>query len=534
MDRNIATIATAKDSPKPFGGASANLLQHAVLTRYFNIAFHALLNTDKPKFKIFSNRNKQPELRRYLFVIVLFVSETLLFYFAFSTFYQQSIDNVCESPISYGTKTNVQIVSSGNVQNFMLPPARYPNGIVFDKDGSVWFGEEGLPGIAHLFMNGTLFEFKFPGQYTKSKLTGRCTIKTEIWSLALWNGGIYAPDTSKNRIIGLDLQNFAFKEYPIPTGNAYPYYLASGPDGNLWFTEVYSSKIAYLSPQGLMKEYNLPTGIRGTPTQISFINLTTALYSDAGQAGTNNGGLFLFSVPNDYFTKLTQLNSTGMTSFVYFGNEIWFSIHGPNYVEMYNMTNHELLAFPTSPVGYSTFTLPYFIKSNGSAIWFNEHFGNRMAVINPVEMSMVEYSVSSPPSRNLSSIKGILTFSVSHDRACFTEFNSNAIGCLESNKIPTLRLMLTEKEISISPGERREVNLSYTSLSGFQFQWFVGFPNKIRGNPFNVSLTVTKVNESCVVSIYANRDAMHGKYILALSLTNGEVSFTKFVIVDLS
>jgi hypothetical protein len=383
-------------------------------------------------------------------------------------------------------------------------------------------------------MNGTLFEFKFPGQYTKNKLTGQCTIKTEIWSLALWNGGIYAPDTSKNRIIGLDLQNFAFKEYPIPTGNAYPYYLTSGPDGNLWFTEVYSSKIAYLSPQGLIKEYSLPTGIRGTPTQISFINSTTALYSDAGQAGTNNGGLFLFSVPNDSFTKFTQLNSTGMTSFVYFGNEVWFSIHGPNYVEMYNMTNRELLAFPTSPVGYSAFTLPYFIKSNGSAIWFNEHFGNRIAVINPSEMSMVEYSVSSPPVRNLSSIEGILTFSVLRDKACFTEFNSNAIGCLELSKIPTLGFILSENEVSIARGESKEINVSYIPSSGFEFQWFTGFPNEIRGNPFNISLTGAKVNGRYIVSIYANKDAMQGKYVLALSLTNGEISFTKFVVVDLA
>lgn len=469
-----------------------------------------------------------------LIATALLISGGLLFYFAFNAFYQQGNNNVCQPPTGYGKKTNAQIVRSGIVENFLLPPGRYPNGIVFDRDGSVWFGEEGLPGIAHLFMNGTLTEFKFPGQYTKNELTGQCTIKTEIWSLAFWDGGICAPDTSKNRIMCLDIQSLVFKEYPIPTENAYPYYLTPGPDGNLWFTELYSSKIAFLSPQGSIKEYNLPTGIRGTPTQISFINSTLALYSDAGQAGTNNGGIFSFSLPNVSFKKFTPLNSTGITSFVNSGNEIWFSVHGPSDIEVYNITSHELLAFPTSPVGYSVSTLPYFVKSNGSTIWFNEHYGNRMAVINPVEMSMAEYSVSSPPVNNLSSIEGILTFSVSHDKACFTEFNSNAIGCLESNNFTTLRFILSENKISISPGERRDVNLSYTPSSGFQFQWFVGSPNKIRENPFNVSLTATKVNESYVVSIYANNGAMHGKYVLALSLTNGEFSFTRFIVVDLS
>ena len=39
-------------------------------------------------------------------------------------------------------------------------------------------------------------------------------------------------------------------EYPIPTSNSNPYAITAGPDGNLWFTELYGNKIRKITPGG--------------------------------------------------------------------------------------------------------------------------------------------------------------------------------------------------------------------------------------------------------------------------------------------
>src|SRR5450432_1506095 len=48
-------------------------------------------------------------------------------------------------------------------------------------------------------------------------------------------------------------------EYPIPTANSNPQGIATGPDGNLWFTEYTGNKIGKITPSGVITEYPIPT-----------------------------------------------------------------------------------------------------------------------------------------------------------------------------------------------------------------------------------------------------------------------------------
>lgn len=52
-------------------------------------------------------------------------------------------------------------------------------------------------------------------------------------------------------------------EYTIPTANSYPTSITSGPDGNLWFTEMFGHQIGRITPDGLITEF-LCRAIRGT------------------------------------------------------------------------------------------------------------------------------------------------------------------------------------------------------------------------------------------------------------------------------
>src|SRR5260370_40091119 len=52
-----------------------------------------------------------------------------------------------------------------------------------------------------------------------------------------------------------------FSEFPIPTANSLPNDIASGPDGNLWFTEgspgPNGNKIGRMSPAGVVTEFDI-------------------------------------------------------------------------------------------------------------------------------------------------------------------------------------------------------------------------------------------------------------------------------------
>src|SRR5438309_4945426 len=49
------------------------------------------------------------------------------------------------------------------------------------------------------------------------------------------------------------------RELPIPTVLGGPFGITSGPDGNLWFTEVHGNKIGQVTTQGVFTEFPVPT-----------------------------------------------------------------------------------------------------------------------------------------------------------------------------------------------------------------------------------------------------------------------------------
>ncbi len=52
-------------------------------------------------------------------------------------------------------------------------------------------------------------------------------------------------------------------EFPVPTADSYPWGIAAGPDGNLWFTESIGNQIGRISPSGTITEFPVPTAISG-------------------------------------------------------------------------------------------------------------------------------------------------------------------------------------------------------------------------------------------------------------------------------
>lgn len=121
-------------------------------------------------------------------------------------------------------------VHFNGVTKFKLPDDEFPNGIAMASDGSVWFGEQDVPGIGHLFENGTMVEYAWPINYSPST--------TSIWGVAQWNGRIWASDALGAQIISLDPTTASVFAVKLSNPSAFPYTITVGMDDDVVYGTV--------------------------------------------------------------------------------------------------------------------------------------------------------------------------------------------------------------------------------------------------------------------------------------------------------
>src|SRR5262249_9513449 len=73
----------------------------------------------------------------------------------------------------------------------------------------------------------------------------------------------YTEQTASTNAIGvMDTSGNVLAEFPIPTPNSHSQMIIAGPDGNMWFAEINGGNLASISTDGLgtITEYALPSG----------------------------------------------------------------------------------------------------------------------------------------------------------------------------------------------------------------------------------------------------------------------------------
>ena len=424
------------------------------------------------------------------------------------------------------TTSNLSFTHFDGVTKFHLPGDKAPNAIMVADDGSVWFGEQDVPGIAHLFSNGTLVEFAWPVTYSPSS--------TSIWGIAIWKGRIWASDALGNQIVGVNPSTLTAYVIRIGETGAFPYTIAPSPDGGLWFTELYGSKLGQIDAACGLTEYAVPTSFGGTPTQIAFENATFGYYLDAGNVSSAVGSLLSFDTTS--FSPI--LVSGGFvlrapTSLALVPGGIWVTQHATSTLAYYDMNSHEWSLFPTSTVSYQDVTLPYFVAANGSLIWFNEHYANRLAKLDTTHELLTEYSLSDPPASRIIGIDNALTFAISKDKVWFTELTANNVGYVDASIQPnfTISPPTNNPVIKMKPGEN--TNLTFTiqgeSTQPLTVQFadtenYTAKPQKIIITPNIEEITSLNEQTNLIVNIKTDKSLTPGNYTLLITITNGLIS----------
>jgi virginiamycin B lyase len=465
----------------------------------------------------------------------------------------------CTNPLGGAKVLRTQLthpVTFGGVTEYALPdPNRNPNSLAVAPDGSVWFAEQTSPVLAHFYPgNGTLVEYALPYKYsTTAPVDGVCNTVTSFWGVAFWDGKVWTGDATGNQLIGLDPTDDRVTAIHLPTASGFPYTLTPGPNDTLWFTELFTGKLGEVTQGGAVHEYSLPGGVDAEPAQIVFVNSTTGYYDDVGASESQGGGVYSFN-PNDFAPVLLGgKHLTSPSSITLASGALWVALHGSSSVAAYNLTTKTWAYFPTSYVtwdGNAVTTLPYFVQADGSEVWLNEHYGNRIAMIDPANGSLSEYAESTVPNLNGSTIGNTLTFAVGGGRAWFVEWTGNIIGYVDTSYEPGFSTsILGNTTVSLPAGSSTTVNLlvkgtsSTSGGSGSNRTLMLNFADTetLTSKPSNITFTVPSdlvdvgadSQANVTVTISAASSLTPGTYTATIGVSDGltyESSFLNIVV----
>jgi len=142
-----------------------------------------------------------------------------------------------------------QITTNGTITEFPLSPSSFPEGIALGPDGNFWIAE-GIGRIGRMTTNGTLTDFS----------AGISTNGLPFSLVAGPDGALWFTELFTNKV-GRITTNGVVTEFSLPSLSAASIDLTAGPDGNIWVAEYHTNQIARITPLGVVTEFNLGTNI---------------------------------------------------------------------------------------------------------------------------------------------------------------------------------------------------------------------------------------------------------------------------------
>jgi streptogramin lyase len=155
----------------------------------------------------------------------------------------------------------------------------------------------------------------------------------------------------------------SFTEYPVPTPSSQMLGIATGPDGNVWFTEQLGEKVGRITPQGVITEFPIP-GTIVSPQAITAGpdgNLWFADFVSIGRV-TPSGSFAHFPVPSQ------SLPAYGMTAGP--DGNVWFTLANTDHERIGRITPGG--AITEFPVFGGTVQLRGLTTGPDGLIWFTD------------------------------------------------------------------------------------------------------------------------------------------------------------------
>ena len=206
-----------------------------------------------------------------------------------------------------------------------------------------------------------------------------------------------------------------YTTYPVPSGNA-AFYLTTGSDGNVWFTEGNASKVAMMNAKThAVSEF-------ATPTANSFPReITTGPDGNIWFTEYIGNKLGMVNITTHAITEYTVSATRGYQPWgitVGPDHNIWFTGKGSNatgVIGVFNPTTHAFSLFPTPTNGAGPQGIT--VGSDGN-LWFTESAAGKIGEINPTTHSISEFVIpaqQTDPSEIATGTDGNLWFAQYYD-----------------------------------------------------------------------------------------------------------------------
>ena len=450
----------------------------------------------------------------------------------------------------------------GAVTEYLLPGVdRYPNAVVNASDGSVWFGEDEAPGVAHLYPNnGTVVQYAWPNYPTPQPPD--CLYSASVSGIAIWNGRVWGADEYGNVIIGVNPSDGKSVSLNTSARADYPYWLAVGPDGDLWFTSDNTpARLGRIAPNMSMQIIDLLGLGDDEPLTLDFVNSSLAYVSTVNtstfsatsacsklSSGCASGHVYSFD-PSNALSAMTPkvvgagFNLTLPTSASFLGGSVWVAQHDASNVVRYDSGTGTWTTYPTSTVPYIPITLSLETAAEGGKIWFNEHYANKIGEIDPAANTLVEYSESSPPITNGTEIQNDLSIAAGDGGVWFTSLTGNYVGFVNAAYDPGWRAAVAGADSGIvAPGGSASFAVNVTGSWSNSLGVAVSDSENLTSTPRLIQIvpSVSSVPATGTttyrlgVRVSVAQAVRPGNYTLAVTLTGGVTQQSAYFFIDVS
>jgi len=250
------------------------------------------------------------------------------------------------------------------------------------------------------------------------------------------------------------------------------------------------------------ERFTLPSDLK-TPNGIAVDNNENVWIADS-----SSSLIFMFKPENKTFLKFTTFDATELT----YGNHT-------------GLVN-------------STFSHPYWIeKDSAGNLVFNAQGANRIGVLNPYSLSLVEYEI---PSKNPNwgdcenqncGLAQIFDFKVNGEKIWFSEWAENKIGFVDTSIPLPFDIETESNEISLKRGNSTTLNFSLISKSGDFIEMHPLIINQNSKSGIFAELVSEKntMSSDFEIKISASRNTIPGNYFILLGSNAGYVFNGKFI-----
>jgi len=158
-------------------------------------------------------------------------------------------------------------------------------------------------------------------------------------------------------------------------------------------------------------------------------------------------------------------------------------------------------------------SLPYWIhQSSNGIVWFNEHFGNKIAAFNITSNSLLEYII---PENNSSPLQ--LVVDDAAGKVWFTEFTTGIVGYIDEKSLPNKNIVAPEL-ISLSPFN---TNFEIDVPGGSHSLMLSADINRVGVIGTNMSSQILSLHNGTVYQVTLSSISMsYGNYTLTACIPN--------------